>query len=573
VRVAIYCRVSTDEQRKHGYSIADQKRTLTEHAERCGMEVVGPPLVDEGISADNLTRPGLREIYRLAEAGEIDAAIATYRDRYFRKQLYRLIADEDLEEHGVSLIALNDTGNRIGDGAQDAVSEDEKLRFVKRSRAGKRERARQGKVIPSGNNLPYGFDYNADRSNYVPNPAEMEVVRRMFGMMATGSSLKGVCKTLDSESVPTPGNSTYWNPITVRRLLLKDLYLPHTADELLKVGVADEVVQDLDPDQGYGVWWFGETRIGSSGRRKKRDDTIPVPVPLGDAIPREWVEATRRYFNTYRGWRDKDGAHFYELRGMVYCGSCGRKMTGAHNNGYYYYSCVARRNHGKRACPESKNYRADGRTGAEHIIRLRVESLLQDPERVRQQLDQAIAAETASIRNPYTEAETWMKRVQDCERKRSGYLDLAADGLMSKDQLRQKLSVLDENQRTAERHLKDAKDGQTKLEDLKRTKRTILASYADGILYDGLMHFAPEMRRQIYDALGLRVTVETDPQDPKRAMLTVDYRVDANVLRLTKVVEQYAADEDKSRHLLTVGGVNPSNTAMSIVVMKWSEET
>jgi hypothetical protein len=60
-------------------------------------------------------------------------------------------------------------------------------------------------------------------------------VRRMFGMMATGSSLKGVCKTLDGEGVPTPGNSPYWNPITVRRTLLKDLYLPHTADELLKL--------------------------------------------------------------------------------------------------------------------------------------------------------------------------------------------------------------------------------------------------------------------------------------------------------------------------------------------------
>jgi hypothetical protein len=157
-----------------------------------------------------------------------------------------------------------------------------------------------------------------------------------------------------------------------------------------------------------------------------------------------------------------------------------------------------------------------------------------------------------------------MKRVRDCERKRSGYLDLAADGLMSKDQLRQKLSVLDENQRTAEQHLKDARDGETRLEDLKRTKRTILASYADGILYDGLLHFSPEMRHHIYDALGLRVMVETD------GTLTVDYRVDANVLRLTREVEQYAADEDKSRHLLTVGKVNPSDTAMSIVVMKWS---
>jgi hypothetical protein len=281
--------------------------------------------------------------------------------------------------------------------------------------------------------------------------------------------------------------------------------------------------------QGYGVWWYGETRIGSSGRRKNRDDRIPVPVPLtyspveGEqrepAIPREWVEATRRYFEPYRGWRDKDGAHFYELRGVVYCGSCGRKMTGAHNNGYYYYSCVARRNHGKRACPESKNYRADGRKGAERIIRLRVESLLQDPERVRQQLDNAIATETANIKNPHAEAETWMKRVQDCERKRSNYQDLAADGLMTRDELAEKLRVLDQNKATAEQHLKDARDGEGRLEDLNRTKRTILASYADGIHYDGLLHFTPEMRYQIYDALGLRVTVGTN------GTLTVDYRV------------------------------------------------
>ncbi len=561
MRVAIYCRVSTDEQRKHGYSIADQKRTLIDHAKRCGMEVVSPPLVDEGISADNLTRPGLREIYRLAESGEIDAAIATYRDRYFRKQLYRLMADEDLEEFGVRLIALNDTGNRIGDGAQDAVSEDEKLRFVKRSRAGKRERARQGKVIPSGNNLPYGFDYNYDRSSYVPNPAEMGVVRRMFERVATGSSLKGVCKALDDEGVPTPGNSPFWNPITVRRTLLKDLYLPHTVDELLSLGVAADVVQALDPNQEYGLWWFGETRIGSSGRRKKRDDQIPVPVPLGDSIPREWVEATRRYFETYRGWRDKDGAHFYELRGMVYCGSCGRKMTGAHNNGYYYYSCVARRNHGKRACPESKNYRADGRTGAERLIMRNVESLLQDPERVRRQLDEAISNETASIRNPHTEAETWAKKIQDCERKRSGYLDLAADGVMGRDELTVKLRALDEARTTAEQHLREARDGEGRVEELKATKRTLLALYANGILYDGLLHFSPEMRHQIYEALGLRVTVETD------GTLTIDYRVDANVLRLTKEAETYAKDQDGSRGKLTVGRI-PSDTAMSIVVMK-----
>jgi len=580
MRVAIYCRVSTDEQRKHGYSISDQKRTLTEHCARMGWEVVGSPIVDDGISSDDLDRPGLREIYRLAESGEIDAVIATWRDRYFRTQLYRLMADEDLEEHGVRLIALNDTGNRIGDGAQDAVSEDEKKRFVVRSRAGKRERAKQGKVIPSGNNLPYGFDYNSDRSNYIPDPAEMNTVRRMYEMMAGGSSLKGVCRALDTDGIPTPGQSPYWNPITVRRLLLKDLYLPHTTDELLALGVAADVVSGLDPGKRYGVAYYGKDRVSKASRKKReqgkhrtfkrqqRDDWIPIPVP-DSGIPREWVEATRRYFETYRGWKltpdgqPKEGAHFYELRGFAYCGACGRKMTGYQNSSrkYYYYQCQARRNHGVRACPNSFNYNAD-KLGT-RIMR-DVDRLLQDPKRVRRNLDEAIARETATLKSPHAEAETWMKRVQDCERKRSNYQDLAADGLVTREELAEKLRVLDQNKATAERHLNEARDGESRVEELRATKRMILSAYANGIIHDGIRYFDGPMRHGIYDALGLRVTVETD------GTLTVDYRVDANVIRLTREVEGYAAEPD-----IVIGPLtrSRSETAMSMVVMKCSGET
>ncbi len=572
MRAALYIRVSTDEQAKTGYSIPDQRRELERYAETHGYEVVAT-LIDDGYSGASMDRPGLQRVYELAESKQIDAVIATKRDRLFRNHLYRLTADRDLQEYGVRLVALNDTGNKIGDSVLDSYAEWERETFIDRSRAGKRERARSGEVVPAGNNLPYGFAYTSDRTNYVVDPVTMPLVRRMFEMMATGSSLKGACKTLDREGIPTPRRSPYWNPKVVREMLLKDVYLPHTVDELLTLGVAADVVNRLDPDERYGVWWFGTDRVTAATgkkrdqgkkrtfKRQQREDRIPVPV-CDAGIPREWVEATRGYFETYRGWRDKDGAHFYELRGFVYCGACGRRMTGAHNNGYYYYSCVARRNHGKRACPESKNYRADGKKGAERIIRLRVESLLQDPERVRANLDAAIERETANLTRPHAESATWVKQIQDCDLKRSGYLDLAAEGFMSRDQLKQKLSVVDQNKATAEQHLKDARDGESRIEDLKRTKRTILASYADGILYDGLMHFSPEMRHQIYDALGLRVTVETD------GTLTVDYHVDANVLRLTREVEQYATEDDK-RHLLSIGGI-PSDTAMSMVVIKCS---
>ncbi len=61
-RVALYVRVSTDEQSKNGYSIPDQIRELTRHAEQMGYEVVAPPIVDDGYSGASLNRPGLTRV-------------------------------------------------------------------------------------------------------------------------------------------------------------------------------------------------------------------------------------------------------------------------------------------------------------------------------------------------------------------------------------------------------------------------------------------------------------------------------------------------------------------------------
>ena len=87
VRAVLYARVSTDEQARSGYSIDDQKRTLLDHAEREGWQVV-EVIEDDGFSGATPTRPGIRRIYELAEAGEIDVVLATKRDRYFRSRLY-----------------------------------------------------------------------------------------------------------------------------------------------------------------------------------------------------------------------------------------------------------------------------------------------------------------------------------------------------------------------------------------------------------------------------------------------------------------------------------------------------
>src|SRR5919112_5191368 len=123
MRVALYTRVSTDEQAKSVYSLEDQLDKLETHARQQGWDVVARITTDDGYSGTDPTRPGLLEVLRLAEEGKIDAAVATKRDRFYRSRLLRLATDEDLKEHGVQLLALDDTGHMVADSMLDTFAE------------------------------------------------------------------------------------------------------------------------------------------------------------------------------------------------------------------------------------------------------------------------------------------------------------------------------------------------------------------------------------------------------------------------------------------------------------------
>jgi site-specific DNA recombinase len=83
VRAVAYVRVSSEEQRKHGYSLDDQERELRVQIGLRDWELV-EVVRDEGISGADPNRPGLRRIEELAGEGRCDVALATKRNRWFR---------------------------------------------------------------------------------------------------------------------------------------------------------------------------------------------------------------------------------------------------------------------------------------------------------------------------------------------------------------------------------------------------------------------------------------------------------------------------------------------------------
>lgn len=545
LRAAPYIRVSTDEQAKSGYSVADQLRQLRAHCEAHGYEIV-EEIIDDGYSGASMDRPGLAQVYGLAKDRAIDIVLATKRDRLFRKQLFRLQADEDLKKHKVRFVAINDTGNKIGDSVLDSYAEWERDNLIERSRDGKNEKALQGKII-NHNNVAYGFRYAHDKSSYVPDK-NMATVRRIFKMIYEGRSIQAVKKILDSEGVPTPGNSKFWNPITIRRILLNDLYKPFTVAE-----IKDKIGADVGGSCGnssYGIWY----------RCKGTEDEVAVPVPhegeseYGDVgIPREHVEHARNYLKTTHRWREGKTDRFFELRGLIYCGACGGSMTPTHNSGYYYYSCIKRRNHGKKACPESHNQRASD--AEKKVLEFVDTQILSSPELVAEKIDAAIEEEVTKLRNPGEEATTWLRVIERCDRNEAADQEMYHEGALKMDVLKSNIAAYEVQREQAREKIAESRAGQERIEQLRATKQAMLEVFASGLLYDGLEYFSEELRHAVYQAMGLKVTVYSeDSPYPSRPRGRIEHElwVTPRLVRLTREIQDYNQEVAEYRDKLIV---------------------
>ena len=76
-RAILYARVSTDEQARNGYSLAQQLEALREYANREGYEIL-EEVADPGQSGASLERPGMDRVRDLVVAGGVSVVLAQY---------------------------------------------------------------------------------------------------------------------------------------------------------------------------------------------------------------------------------------------------------------------------------------------------------------------------------------------------------------------------------------------------------------------------------------------------------------------------------------------------------------
>src|SRR5215204_2223145 len=104
-RAVLYARVSTDEQTRSGYSLAQQIEALREYAAREGYKIL-EEILDPSQSGASLERPGMDHVRDLVAAGGVSVVLAQDRDRFAREPAYHYLLRREFEEHGTKIRAL-----------------------------------------------------------------------------------------------------------------------------------------------------------------------------------------------------------------------------------------------------------------------------------------------------------------------------------------------------------------------------------------------------------------------------------------------------------------------------------
>lgn len=330
-RCLVYARVSTDDQAKRGYSLADQVELCVARGRELGYPGERLDVIkDEGISGESVDRPGLSRLREMvAQPGLVGHVVIYDPDRFARNLSLQLIVTEEIVRGGALLEFINFEWKDTPEGKlfyslRGAIAEYEKAKIKERTRRGREQKARQG-LMPVGKDL-FGYRFNPETDLLEPVAAEQATLRLIRDLVLHGAPEEGrplscvqAARWLARHGVPAPRGAR-WYPSTIARMLRNESYT--------------------------GAHWVFKTQ-SAAGKRIAR----PRAQQYRIAIPPIWDEATRLALierlesnRWLRRGRRNDRA--FLLTGLLRCGACGdgaMRMRGHAvidgRRNYRYYIC------------------------------------------------------------------------------------------------------------------------------------------------------------------------------------------------------------------------------------------
>lgn len=314
-QAAIYVRVSTEEQARHGYSLASQVEACEGRARALGAVQV-LTFADEGVSGALLSRPELNRLREMVRGQSLDLVVVWDPDRLSRQLAHQLLLTEEFERAHVRLEFVNFEWQNTPEGQlfyalRGAIAQYEKEKIKERTQRGRLQKARQGRLPLAFR--PYGYEYDPATALLIPNPAEAGTVREIFRwLVEEGEGPNGIARRLNLLGIPARKGGR-WHRTVVRQILANPVYTgvfyAHRYD-----ASGCSLNRHRPPEE----------RIRPALRPES--EWVPVAVPaLVD--PERWQAAQSVLAQARRLWAGRPRA-FYLLSGLLVCGRCGQPMSG-----------------------------------------------------------------------------------------------------------------------------------------------------------------------------------------------------------------------------------------------------
>ena len=312
IRVVIYVRVSSKEQ-VDGYSIGEQIERLEKYADAMEWDIV-KTFVDPGYSGGNTDRPGLKEMIKEVEKGDIDKVVVYKLDRLSRSQLDTLyLIEKEFLANDTDFVSMSenfDTSTPFGRamiGILAVFAQLEREQIKERTMIGKEARAKEGKW-GGGSTEPIGYTYNIAKNLLEVDEYEAMQIRELFEIFLTGAPLRTI-ETIFREKGYSHKHG-YWDSKSMRRVLASKIYL------------------------GY---------IRYREEFYKAEHTPIIDEKTFNSAQELLQQRMEQYKDFYR----KPGARTTYLGGMLQCKHCGGKYAkqigGSNKYGkLYYYCCYSR---------------------------------------------------------------------------------------------------------------------------------------------------------------------------------------------------------------------------------------
>lgn len=313
MKCIVYVRVSTDEQAKHGYSIAAQLEKLEAYCISQGWELT-EKYVDEGYSAKDLHRPYFEKMMNKVKEGDVDVLLVYRLDRLTRSvmDLYKILKILDTNNCMFkSATEVYDTTSAMGRlfiTLVAAIAQWERENLGERVRLGMEKKTKLGKW--KGGTPPYG--YKIENKQLVINEDEQDVVKTVFELSKT-LGFYTIAKQLSLKGFSTRKGGE-WHVDSVRDIANNPVYAGYlTFNQNLK-----------------------------EYKRPPREQTLydGNHEPL---IPKEEFWQLQDILDKRRTLGGKRETSNYYFSSVLKCARCGHSLSGHKSGGKKTYRCSGKK--------------------------------------------------------------------------------------------------------------------------------------------------------------------------------------------------------------------------------------